>query len=99
MARLVLARLCEPLPPSTVLLSNQHRRGAQTRSDARFPVGGPRALLHPPYHHESAAGHPINIASGFEASNGTSPALAAAKAMSRRANNVRKHYAVLQVLS
>jgi hypothetical protein len=45
---------------STVLLSDRHRRAAEMGIRYRFPVVSPRALLHPPHHHDSAADHPIN---------------------------------------
>ena len=55
-----LARLREPLPPSTVVLSDQHQRAAEMGIRYRFPVVSLRALLLPPRHHDSAADHPIS---------------------------------------
>jgi hypothetical protein len=54
--------LANPCPPSTVLLSNQHRRAAEMGIRYRFPVVSLRAVLHPPHHHDAAADHPISYA-------------------------------------
>lgn len=61
-ARLGLARHCEPLPPSTVLLSQQRRRAAQTRISYRFPVVGPGVLSGPTTLELPAADHPFDAA-------------------------------------